>query len=84
MTIKEKVLSFLEKNRGQHISGAKIADELGVSRNAVWKSIKQLEKEGYDIKAVTNKGYCLSETSHQMSEVGIMEQLSKEFQKNKI
>lgn len=84
VTIKEKVLSFLEKNRGQHISGAKIADELGVSRNAVWKSIKQLEKEGYDIKAVTNKGYCLSETSHQMSEVGIREQLSKDFQKNKI
>lgn len=84
MTIKEKVLSFLEKNRGQHISGSKIAEALDVSRNAVWKSIKQLEKEGYDIEGVTNKGYCLSESSNQMSEVGIREQLLKDLQKNAI
>lgn len=84
MTIKEKVLIFLEKNRGQHISGTKIAESLDVSRNAVWKSIKQLEKEGYEIEGVTNKGYCLSVNSDQMSEVGIRECLDEEYQNNNI
>lgn len=59
MSIKDDVLAELEKNRGTHISGSELAVRLGVSRNAVWKSIKQLEKQGYDIEAVTNKGYCL-------------------------
>lgn len=84
MTTKEKVLSFLEQNRGQHISGAKIAEALEVSRNTVWKSIKQLEKEGYDIEAITNKGYSLSESSNQMSEVGIRECLSESRKKASI
>lgn len=81
MTIKEKVLTFLEENRGQHISGAKMAELLEVSRNAIWKSIKQLEKEGYQINAVTNKGYCLSEDSQQMSEIAIRGNLGVSFQK---
>ncbi|MEG0284455.1 MULTISPECIES: biotin--[acetyl-CoA-carboxylase] ligase [Vagococcus] len=80
MTTKEKVLAFLEENRGTHISGAKIAEVLNVSRNTVWKSIKQLEKEGYDIDAVTNKGYSLAQDSNQMSEVGIRSILNKGFQ----
>lgn len=75
MSTKEKVLSFLEQNRGSFISGTKIAEQINVSRNSVWKSIKQLEKDGYPIQAMTNKGYTLSETSNQMSEVGIRESL---------
>lgn len=76
MTTKNKVLSFLEKNRGVYLSGAKMAEELNVSRNAVWKAIKQLEKEGFKIEAITNKGYSLPLSSNQMSEVGIKEHLN--------
>lgn len=84
MTTKEKVLFFLEKNKGNHVSGTKMAEALNVSRNAVWKSIKQLEKEGYEIEAVTNKGYSLSETSNQISEIGIKENLTAAFKENTI
>lgn len=59
MSIEESVLSFLENSQGRYVSGGEIAAELGVSRNAVWKSVKKLEKKGYEIKAVTNKGYML-------------------------
>lgn len=76
---KYKVLAFLEQNRGTHISGAKMAEELEVSRNAVWKAIKQLEIDGYEIEAITNKGYCLLETNSQMSVVGVKEQLEESF-----
>jgi BirA family biotin operon repressor/biotin-[acetyl-CoA-carboxylase] ligase len=30
-----------------------------VTRSAVWKAVKALQKDGYRISAVTNKGYCL-------------------------
>lgn len=47
------------RNSSDYISGQEICDKLGVSRTAVWKVIKQLQAEGYDIEAVTNKGYRL-------------------------
>ncbi len=59
MELKHQVLEILEKNRGNTVNGAKLASELYVTRSAVWKSIKALQKEGYHISAVTNKGYCL-------------------------
>lgn len=59
MSTKENVLGFLEANRGQSVSGQHIAQNLNISRNAVWKAIKELEKEGHKIGAGTNKGYCL-------------------------
>lgn len=60
MSIEESVLNFLEASQGKYVSGGEIASVLGVSRNAVWKSVKKLEKKGYEIRAVTNKGYMLA------------------------
>lgn len=63
MTVKEKTLEILEKNKGSFVSGEEISEKLNVTRNSVWKAIKSLKTEGYIISAVTNKGYCLSEKS---------------------
>lgn len=76
MTTKDKVLAFLENNKGTYISGVKIAEAIEVSRNSVWKAIKQLETEGFEIDAITNKGYRLAESSDQLSKIGIVENLS--------
>ena len=59
MNIKDKTLLVRENNRGNYISGAQLAEELSVSRNSIWKAIKSLQNDGYNINAVTNKGYCL-------------------------
>ena len=59
MTLKQQVLNILENNRGRSISGTKMANQLFVSRSAIWKVIKSLQDEGYKIKGITNKGYCL-------------------------
>lgn len=67
MSAKQHVLSILEQNKGNSVSGAKIAKELSISRNAVWKAIKALQEDGYAITAVPNKGYCLSEKSDILS-----------------
>lgn len=60
MSIRDEVLKQLEEHKGEYISGGDLSSALGVSRNAVWKSIKSLEKDGYEINAVPNKGYCLA------------------------
>ncbi|MBR2675053.1 MAG: biotin--[Mogibacterium sp.] len=76
MTTKEALISLFEKNRGFFISGEYIAQNLGVSRTAVWKAVKKLQKEGYDITAITNRGYCLSKDTDILSVEGIKEHMS--------
>lgn len=46
MTTKDRVLQLLKQNNAT-LSGEKIAQELAISRTAVWKAIKELEKVGY-------------------------------------
>lgn len=77
MSTKDSILELLERHRGENISGERIAGILSVSRNAVWKSIKELQKDGYDIVAVTNKGYCLSDENDIISVPGIKPFLSE-------
>jgi BirA family biotin operon repressor/biotin-[acetyl-CoA-carboxylase] ligase len=47
--------------KGAHdfVSGEEMAEKLGVSRAAVWKSIDRLRKMGFDVSASTNRGYRL-------------------------
>jgi BirA family biotin operon repressor/biotin-[acetyl-CoA-carboxylase] ligase len=59
MELKHQVLKILEENRGNTVNGAKLAGELFVTRSSIWKAMKALQKDGYRIEAVTNKGYCL-------------------------
>ena len=47
MGVKDEVLKQLESNKGSYISGGQLAENLGVSRNSIWKAIKALEKSGY-------------------------------------
>ena len=76
MSTKAHILELLEQHRGESISGAHIAEKLNVSRNAIWKGIKELQKDGYNIIAVTNKGYCLSGENDIVSVQGIKPFLS--------
>ena len=71
MSIRKDVVSLLEQNRGEYLSGGEIARRLRVSRTAVWKVIQSLQQEGYRIDGVTGKGYCLSRSTDVMSAAGI-------------
>lgn len=55
--MRDKILSFLDSN--SFISGELLAKKLDISRTAIWKHIKNLEKQGYEIESVKNKGYRL-------------------------
>ena len=67
MSVKEKTLEILEKNKNTPLSGEALAQSLGVSRAAVWKAVKSLRAEGYEITSATNRGYILSPHSDILS-----------------
>ncbi|MBO4523393.1 MAG: biotin--[acetyl-CoA-carboxylase] ligase [Ruminococcus sp.] len=68
MNVKSELLANLANAGGDYISGAALADKLGVSRNAVWKAVKALEAEGFSISSITSKGYKLNEDNNRLSE----------------
>lgn len=78
MTIKEQVLLLLENERGNFLSGQEIAQQLSVTRASVWKAVKSLQKEGYAIEAVNNKGYTLEKAPDVLSPAYIEQKLGKE------
>ena len=43
MSTKDTVLALFEKNKGFFISGERIAEELNISRTAVWKAVARHE-----------------------------------------
>lgn len=49
----------LMRERQDFVSGQELCESFGISRTAVWKMINQLKEDGYQIEAVTNKGYRL-------------------------
>ena len=57
--MKGRILKMLRENGG-YLSGQELCEKLGVSRTAVWKWIKKLQEEGYEIQAVPNRGYRLT------------------------
>ena len=57
------------------VSGQELCEELGISRTAVWKYIRQLEAEGYRLEAVPNRGYCLRQVPDILSESEIQSRL---------
>lgn len=71
MGIKDQVLRMLEDQRDRQVSGARLAEELGVTRNAVWKAVEALRAEGYVIDAATNRGYRLAQENDLLSPASI-------------
>lgn len=67
MSTKNEVLRFLISSPDEYISGERLAKALTVSRASVWKAIKSLQKDGYEIDAVTNKGYRLGDKNDILS-----------------
>ncbi|MBR1741949.1 MAG: biotin--[Lachnospiraceae bacterium] len=57
--MKAKILRALKETKEEFISGARLCEQFGVSRQAVWKNISALKEAGYEIESVSNKGYRL-------------------------
>ncbi len=71
MKTKQRVLELLESRRGKAVSGEELAGLIGVSRNAVWKAIEELRKDGSTILARPKRGYFLPDYDNSLSAEGI-------------
>ena len=60
MTVDAQILSALRESDA--VSGADLAQRLGISRAAIWARIEDLRKLGFDIEASPHHGYRLSES----------------------
>ena len=65
-----ELIEFL-KEKNDFVSGQEIADAMHISRNAVWKQIEHLRKEGIEIEAVTGRGYRIVNASDAFGEKSI-------------
>lgn len=60
---------------GKTHSGAQLARDLGISRNAVWKRIRSMCEKGLGVRAVAGAGYRLDAPLELLSESAIIEGL---------
>ncbi len=70
----ERVLELLQEAQGP-VSGERMAEALGVTRNTVWKAVKHLREQGYAISAATNQGYRLLSESDVLTASNIRRKL---------
>ena len=57
--MREKILKVILDNEKEFISGEELSKKLVISRTAIWKHIRILRSQGYNIESVNKKGYRL-------------------------
>ena len=77
MDTKQQLLAYLEAHRGEYLSGETLAQQLHISRAAVWKAMGALKDAGYSILAVRNRGYCLGTDQDKLSLSGLAANLDE-------
>lgn len=60
MKTRQALLNALNNAHGAPLSGEALAEQLGVSRAAVWKAAQALKAQGYEIEAASGRGYQLA------------------------
>lgn len=78
INMKNRILNIL-KTAEDYVSGEKISEQLNISRTAVWKHIRKLKNDGYEIESVTNRGYRLVFSPDLLSADDIADKLNTEF-----
>lgn len=58
------------------VSGVVLAEQLGISRSAIWKRIQQLRDAGFEIETKAGRGYFLSSPIEWLDKSGIQHDLN--------
>ncbi|MFC6181138.1 biotin--[acetyl-CoA-carboxylase] ligase [Lactiplantibacillus daowaiensis] len=72
MSTQTAVLTLLMQAAPDYCSGDQLAQQLAVSRTAIWKAIQGLQNEGYSIESRHGRGYCYVD-NNQLSQPAIMQ-----------
>ena len=57
--MRDKILKVLVDNSNKFLSGEAISSFLGITRSAVWKHIRSLQRDGFEIESRPGLGYRL-------------------------
>lgn len=74
-----EILKFLKEGEGNFVSGAILAEKLGISRTGIWKHIQKLKTMGYDITTHPKEGYKLVEVPDSLALKEIEPHLATEW-----
>ncbi len=77
-TDKSDILALLRSSE-DYVSGQQLCKQFGVSRTAVWKAINQLKEDGYEIEAVSHRGYRLLESPDVLSQSEVLSRLTTKW-----
>ncbi|MBU3189849.1 biotin--[acetyl-CoA-carboxylase] ligase [Clostridium bowmanii] len=77
--MKGKVLKLLKESGNEFVSGQRISEELGVSRTAIWKYINIIKEDGYEVEAISRKGYRIISSPDILTFEEIKDYLSTEY-----
>ena len=78
MINKDELLRLLIRSNG-YVSGSEIASIFAVSRNAVWKAVKQLSEAGIIIDSKPNMGYKLANSINVINKIVLEEKINDNF-----
>ncbi|MDF7626591.1 biotin--[acetyl-CoA-carboxylase] ligase [Lactobacillaceae bacterium L1_55_11] len=78
MTVKDQILAALLACQPDWLSGDQLADQVGVSRESVWKAVRALKQAGQEIESRKGLGYRLV-GSHQVSAQAVRHWLPAEI-----
>jgi len=77
--MRNKIKEFFLNAENIFISGEELSNQLGISRTAIWKQIKELKKDGYQFEAVRKKGYRLLNLPDDLNLVGVKQNLQTKW-----
>lgn len=73
--MRDEIISLLKKSSPAPLSGEAIAQQLGISRTAVWKNMRALQEKGYNISGSPRRGYLLQKIPDLLYPVELGEKL---------
>lgn len=65
---RNKLINILSSSKDKYTSGESLSEKLNVTRSAIWKHMKELEKDGYIIEGKSKVGYRILDYPNKLSE----------------
>lgn len=76
---RNKLIDLLATHSDQYISGQVLSDKLNITRSAIWKHMKALEKEGFKIEGKSKLGYRIVHYPDDLNEYSLKKGLETEW-----
>lgn len=74
--VRHEILHLLASHPDEYVSGERLSQQLNVTRAAIWKHIKVLKDEGFEIEGQTKNGYRLLKMPRSLNKWALQQALT--------